>query len=1448
MKNILEHMPTKDERKVKRTINVSIGFVGILLVAGILFTVLLLNSSVSSAASAGSDASYNSAANTPDNQALTSPDSAVSDTKTEDTKIKSESKRITPAERNAAAKRLKSSLISGAIAPGAAIGIAAVPPGPGSVPDYFGIYPNYASSPLPTVAFTGTTPTTVGNPLIDRAYATDYATPPGTLAPVFVVVPSAMLPAGTLENIQIWNQATTGGSPTPSAGNIFHAYVLHPTGTPNQYTVVFDSGNLTVPTLPAGSNGQVETFTMAAYNVQVQAGDVIGFYGEGIPVDVGGGTDILSYNASGGQVPAPTQGSTITLGSDPFPINSQDRTYSIAATVNVGGVPVVSGGIRKFVDPLPSLTIAVPDTCTYSGQEADCYDIELREYTQQMHSDLPPTKLRGYVQVKNGVDVAPISYLGPVIVAQRDRPVRVKFTNVLPTGTGGDLFLPVDTTYMGAGTGPKHADGTPCDSSVDTTCANYTQNRATLHLHGGTTPWISDGTPHQWITPANENTPYPKGVSVQNVPDMPDPGSGSQTFYYTNEQSARLMFYHDHAYGITRLNVYAGEAAGYLLTDTVEQTLINGGTITPPNGTPVTVSAGTLPDIGIPLIIQDKTFVPDNTTPFTNQMGTFASQLMAQDPTWDSAKWGGYGQLWFPHVYMPNQNPGDLSGANPMGRWDYGPWFWPPFTGLQFGPIPNPYYNSSCVSSETQYCEGSEIPGTPDARLISPSGVPEAFMDTPLVNGKAYPVLNVSAGPVRFRILNAANDRFWNLQLYVADPNVTTADGRKNTEVKMVPFNSNQNLVTPFPSWWYTPGLNFVFDDRAGGVPDPTKRGPAMIQIGTEGGFLPAPAVILNQPVNYVYNRRDITVLNVNEKALFLGPAERADVIVDFSKFAGKTLILYNDAPAPVPAADPRIDYYTGDLDQTDTGGAPSTLAGYGPNTRTIMQINVGAGLDSSAPVDDYNPATLAALQTALPAAFNASQDTIITPQAPYNAVYNANFPGDASAYVKIQDTNHTFDPIGPIGNITMEMEPKSIIEDFTMDYGRMNAILGNEVPHTNVVTQTSIIQAFIDPPVEIINITDVGTPIGSLSDGTQIWKITHNGVDTHAIHFHLFNVQVVNRIGWDGAIKPPDPNELGWKDTVRMNPLEDIVVALRPIKLTNLPFKIPNSIRPLDVTRPLGSTMGFTNVDPNGNPVTPGITNQLVNFGWEYVYHCHLLGHEENDMMRPVVVSLPPDAPFNLSATGLSGPLRVVLTWTDNSVDETNFTIQRATDAGFTTGLATFMVAGSTPNSATGGTIAFTDTTVAANTQYYYRVLASNVVGALNLGAYPTNTVNSVPSNSVTVGPPAAAPSNLNASQPNPANSAPVVLNWTDNSPNVPNPPNFNAETSFTVQRSTNGGGTWINRATLPGNAGTGAMTYTDLTSGPNGVKRRTTYTYRILANNIFGSSTSNVATITTR
>ena len=141
--------------------------------------------------------------------------------------------------------------------------------------------------------------------------------------------------------------------------------------------------------------------------------------------------------------------------------------------LNAGGVyatqtaDVVPGtGIRKFVDSMPGLgaanandlgqflTVAVPDQSSFPG--SDYYIIQLVEYTEKMHKDLPPTTLRGYMQVaSNGTTITPPHYLGPTIVSTKDRPVRVKFINKLPTGVGGDLFLPTDTTIMGAGAGPN---------------------------------------------------------------------------------------------------------------------------------------------------------------------------------------------------------------------------------------------------------------------------------------------------------------------------------------------------------------------------------------------------------------------------------------------------------------------------------------------------------------------------------------------------------------------------------------------------------------------------------------------------------------------------------------------------------------------------------------------------------------------------------------------------------------------------------------------------------------------------------------------------------------------------------------------------------------------------------------------------------------------------------
>ena len=340
-------------------------------------------------------------------------------------------------------------------------------------------------------------------------------------------------------------------------------------------------------------------------NLAVQAGDVLAFYGQGIPVDTGSGDRRFALSGT----IQPLQDTNITLGSADYPDLPPGAHLLLrcAGARPVGAMnTVITGGIRKFVNELPGLgagaannlgqyiPVAVPDTTTYPGN--DYYIIELVEYTEQMHSDLPPTTLRGYRQAGG-----PANYLGPAIVAPKDRPVRILFRNLLPTGAGGNLFIPVDSTVMGSGPTPAGHEwmmmnpdqvdpqnpmcSGPGKDALVAQGLCFADSRAIVHLHGGISPWISDGTPHQWITPAGETTDYPQGTSVRPVPDMSDTGNatdGEMTFYYTNQQSARLMFYHDHAWGITRLNVYAGMAAPYIIQDATEQALVDEGIIPGP--------------------------------------------------------------------------------------------------------------------------------------------------------------------------------------------------------------------------------------------------------------------------------------------------------------------------------------------------------------------------------------------------------------------------------------------------------------------------------------------------------------------------------------------------------------------------------------------------------------------------------------------------------------------------------------------------------------------------------------------------------------------------------------------------------------------------------------------------------------------------------------------------
>jgi FtsP/CotA-like multicopper oxidase with cupredoxin domain len=1310
-------------------------------------------------------------------------------------------KRIAPSEQKKAAKLAAKRGLKPGIAGLTAMGLAAVAvPDPGGVPHYFGPYANWANSPLPKGP-------------VATVNVVDGGT--GYTAPI-VTIDDAYLPV---------DNGTNGG------------------------------------------------FTPASVTATVAGGVITGF-------------TIVSPGA-GYMAPV---------------VSIADATGTGAlGDAIIGGT--LTGGIRKFVDTVPGLTpagannlgqyipLAVAEPCTFSGQAADCYTIALVEYAEKMHSDLPATKLRGYVQLSTaavpgahialpGVTMPDGSqafavdnphYLGPAIVAQGKvaglgaagaaKPVRITFYNLLPNSlSGGNLLLPVDETVDGAGLGPALPGGAG---------DKFTQNRATIHLHGNNTVWISDGNTHQWITPASENTPYPSGVSARNVPDMGTacdanalapglPGdaaarksSGCMTFYYTNAQSARLQFYHDHAHGITRLNVYAGEAAGYVVTDAVESDMINGTNASGVNPGLLKV----LPGIGTPLVIQDKTWVD-------------ATTVYAQDPTW---AWGSgapgtavTGDFWYPHVYMTVTNPYDPTGTNPFGRWFYGPWFNPPTPTcvnggpvgcIEVGPVPNPYHQAACdvVPVDPTLCttpwEPPFNPGVPN-----PSIPGESFMDTPIVNGTAYPVLTVEPKAYRFRILSAGNDRTLNLQLYVAaDKKTPTTPGTTGTvlcdgvsgvpvgdctEVKMVPVS-----VAPANQYADTPS----------GIPDPATAGPSWIQIGTEGGFTPKPVVIPPQPIGYNLDPAYFNFGIVNQHSLFLMPAERADVIVDFSAFAGKTLILYNDSPAPVPAGAAPYDYFTGDGNLMDSGGAPNTQPGYGPNTRTIMQIQVGTTVTT--PTTDVTLANLQAVfakTAAKRGVFEVSQDPVIIPQAAYNSAYNSTFPSNASQYIlNIGDTQKSFQPLGYDSvtqawnlqpAVTIPFEMKAMHDEmggvYDTGFGRMSGMLGLTNPNSSLGFILPF--PYSSPPTDVVKGSLESTKIGQMADGTQIWRIFHNGVDTHPIHTHLFTAQVISRVGQDGQVAPGafpsgqavDAQNTGWKDTFYVNPLEITFLALRPTVPTpaDIPFELPNSVRLINPALPDGATLpppgpaGW--FDPNGNPITE-ILNHTVNFGWEYVWHCHILSHEEMDFMHSLVFAVPPMAPTSLTGAwnGSANNPRILLNWVDNSSQEAGFTVQRALDANFTSGLST--LATLPPSVGKGATVTYTDLSPTRNSTFYYRVLANGeLVGDPTVTGFPTMANDSIsntagPVNTFTTATAPAAPTNLTATvQAGPK----VSLTWRDNA---------NNESGFVVERCLSATCTFAQIAAPGPRNNTGSVTFVDAT-----VTGGTSYLYRVAAFNAGGTS----------
>jgi spore coat protein A, manganese oxidase len=226
---------------------------------------------------------------------------------------------------------------------------------------------------------------------------------------------------------------------------------------------------------------------------------------------------------------------------------------------SVPAIAAAGGGLAKFVQTLPvpgaGIVVAAPTSVTSSVTR---YAFTLKQISRQLHPQLPPTPLWAYDDGSGLTGQA--GSFGMALVANSGSPVAVDFTNNLPAEYPG--WIPVDTRL------------TPRDNQV----------RVMTHLHGGFVAAASDGNPA--ITP--------NGFGYGET----------QSVYYPNQSPqnpATLLWFHDHGLGATRLNVFAGLAAAYLIRDQYD----TGGSD----------NANGLPSgpYEIPLVIQDRQFNADGT-------------------------------------------------------------------------------------------------------------------------------------------------------------------------------------------------------------------------------------------------------------------------------------------------------------------------------------------------------------------------------------------------------------------------------------------------------------------------------------------------------------------------------------------------------------------------------------------------------------------------------------------------------------------------------------------------------------------------------------------------------------------------------------------------------------------------------------------------------------------
>ena len=349
--------------------------------------------------------------------------------------------------------------------------------------------------------------------------------------------------------------------------------------------------------------------------------------------------------------------------------------------------------------------------------------------------------------------------------------------------------------------------------------------------------------------------------------------------------------------------------------------------------------------------------------------------------------------------------------------------------------------------------------------------------------------------------------------------------------------------------------------------------GPAMWQIATDGGYLDAPVKI------------DPSAPAGQLQKLVLLPGERADIIIDFAGLPpGTRLLLRNTAKAPYPG-----------------GTAPS-----GSTTGRIMEFRV---IPQTAPDTSYNPATGTPLRKPMVRLVDPVAGTLA--------------PGVTLQQTRQLTLNEVIAPPSTAGGVTYPGGPLEILVNNT-------ELTGTDRPDFTPITIGGITEFYSELPRE---------------GDTELWEVVNLTADAHPIHLHLVQFQLMNRQSFDvkkytpayaaafpggtyvpgsgppldyntgnkralggnpditpylkGPARPPAANEAGWKDTVIMFPGEVTRIAVRWA-----PTDLPAS------TLPAGAYYPF---NPDG--------------GHGYVWHCHIIDHEDNEMMRPTSVQPNPAA-----------------------------------------------------------------------------------------------------------------------------------------------------------------------------------------------------------------------------